>query len=400
MNKKTTRRIFAVIVILVIIAGIGLAFAGQDNDSLKGIEDKVEKSLRDIQSTFAYAERAEIEGIMSLTGKNPTTQNNLVHDGDLYIAGQDCIVTGEIRGNVLVAGSDVRFSNPTVKGSVLVGSSNYSGDIDLEGSLYIFSGTVNDDSRIEGNVYVFGGDVTLTGTYETSVIMYGGNVTFSGSVAGDFVVNCDKLIIEDTASVGGKAEISVGSEEALNSLPEEYRENARVHSDYSENIKRMIIRSLIVTPIFMFLLGLLFLRFWEKRFRHIQKMVKEKCGWSILAGLGVLVLTPIVGLIVIMILWPASLFPVFAIILVAFLMSYLGGLVIIEMVGKWLWKLVGRKVNKYLSLLIGVIVVYAIFCLPLLVPQASWITIPSYILLYTTGAGAFAISIFNRVESE
>ncbi len=375
MNKKTTRRIFAVIVILVIIAGIGSVFASQDKKN-----------------------EIDIKGIMSLTGKNPTTPNNLVHDGDLYIAGQDCIVTGEIKGNVLVTGSDVRFSNPTVKGSVLVGSSKYSGDIDLEGSLYIFSGTVNDNSRIEGNVYVFGGDVVLTGTYETSVIVYAGDVTFSGSVAGDFVVNCDKLIIEETARVGG--EISVGSEEALNSLPEEYRENARVYSNYSENIKRMIIRSLIVTPIFMFLLGLLFLRFWEKRFRHIQKMIKEKCGWSILAGLGVLVLTPIIGLVVIMILWPASLFPVFAIIITAFLMSYLGGLVIMEMVGKWLWKLVGRKVNKYLSLFVGIIVVYAIFCLPLLVPQASWITIPSYILLYITGAGAFVVSIFNRVESE
>ena len=151
---------------------------------------------------------------------------------------------------------------------------------------------------------------------------------------------------------------------------------------------------------FIFLLGLVFLRFWEERFKHVKEMVKTKFGWSILAGLGVIILTPIVAIIAIVILWPASFFPMLTVISASFFMAYLGGIVIMKFIGDWFWGLFGKKINKYLSLLTGVILINILFMLPLLVSQIAWITVPAFLLLYLTGAGAFVLSIFNKDKSE
>ncbi|MEZ4813205.1 MAG: polymer-forming cytoskeletal protein [Caldisericia bacterium] len=381
MRRGFIRKVFAVVIVLAVLLGVGAVFA-------QPVEEGV-----------------DLIGIKAIADTNPKTDNDFVHEGDLYMAGQNCIVIGEISGNVFAGGQDVKFSNPKITGSAFIGASTYSGDIDLGGSMYLFAGSINDNSNVTGNVYAFGGNVILTGTYDKSVVIYAGEVTLTSSciIMGDLEVSCENLTIDDSAVINGKANISVGSEEAINKLPAKYQTDAKIE-DYDKNYaagrKKATWRTLIISPIFMFLLGMIFIRFWEDRFKHIQKMVKEKFGWAILTGLGALLLAPIVGLILIILLWPASIFPVIAIIFAVYLMASLGGIVIMQMLGKWLWKLTGKEINKYLALATGVVIVHLIFCLPLLVSQIAWITVPAYLLLYLVGSGAFTLSVFNKLENQ
>ncbi len=381
MRRGIIGKVLACVLVLAVLIGIGTAFAQP------------------------FEESKDLIGIKAIADTNSKTDNDFVHDGDLYIAGQNCIVTGEISGNVFAGGQDVKLSNPKIDGSAFIGASTYSGDVELGGSMYLFAGSINDNSSVTGNVYAFGGNVILTGTYDKSVLVYAGEVTLTSSckIMGDFEVSCENLTIDDSAEINGKANISVGSEEALNKLPAKYQADAKIE-DYEDNYasgrKKATWRTLIISPIFMFLLGMIFIRFWEDRFKHIQKMVKEKFGWSILTGLGVLILAPIAGLILIVLLWPASVFPVIAIIFAVYLMASLGGIVIMQLIGKWLWKLMGKEVNKYIALATGVVIVHLIFCLPLLVSQVAWITVPAYLLLYLVGSGAFTLSIFNKLENQ
>lgn len=376
--KKSMKRFIVVALVLMVVAGIGTALAISPNGNGNG----------------------DVKGIITTSDKNPSTQTDLVHKGDLYMAGQSCVVTGEVTSNVMVAGSDVHLSKAIVGASCFVGASKYTGSADVGGSMYIFAGEINDDSTVAHNLYVFGSSINLTGNYGLSVIAYGATVHIDGIIEGDLTVGCEKLSFGESASVNGKISIDIGSEEALKSLPPEYQDDARVVSNPVKKAKPIVTRTLIVSPIFIFLLGLVFLRFWEERFKHIKEMVKTKFGWSILAGLGVIILTPIVAIVAIVILWPASFFPMLTVIFASFFMAYLGGIVIMKFIGDWFWGLFGKKINKYLSLLTGVILINILFMLPLFASQIAWVTVPAFLLLYLTGAGAFVLSIFNKSKSE
>ena len=372
MRKSVVKRIITLTLVLMVLIGVGTVLAVSPNDVV-----------------------TDTTGVITTAGSNPSTETDLVHRGDLYMAGQSCVVTGEVTSNVMVAGSDVHLSKAVVGASCFVGASKYTGSADVGGSMYIFAADINDDSTVKHNIYVFGNVINLTGNYGLSVIAYGATVHIDGNIEGDLTVGCEELSFGESASINGKVSIDIGSDKALESLPPEYRDDARVVSDPANKSKPIVVRTLIVSPIFLFLLGLVFLRFWEKKFQHVKEMVKEKFGWSILAGLGVLILTPIVAIITIVILWPASFFPMLTVAFSAFFIAYLGGIVIMKFIGDWFWGLFGKTINKYLSLLTGVVLVQLLFMLPLLVSQIAWITVPAFLLLYITGAGAFVLSIFT-----
>lgn len=79
----------------------------------------------------------------------------------------------------------------------------------------------------------------------------------------------------------------------------------------------------------------------------------------------------------------------------AYFMAYLGGIGIMHLIGRWFWKLFNKEINSYIELATGVVLVNILFALPMLVPQLAWITVPAFMVLYITGAGAFTLSIFT-----
>ena len=141
--KKGMKRFIVVALVLMVVAGIGTALAISPNGNSNG----------------------DIKGIISLTGEKPSIQTDLVHKGDLYMAGQSCVVTREVTSNVMVAGSDVHLSKAIVGASCFVGAFKYTGSADVGGSMYIFAGEINDDSTVAHNLYVFGSNINLTGNY-------------------------------------------------------------------------------------------------------------------------------------------------------------------------------------------------------------------------------------------
>jgi len=390
--KRRAWKIISIAVVLVVAFGFASVFASDEPVPILYTGDD-EGGAGEVADTEEFVPT----GLKFYADTNPKTPNDFNHFGDVYMAGQNCVVTGTVKGSVYVGGSDVRFTDTIVDGNVYVGASTYSGNLDLDGTLYLFGNSINDDSTVDGNIYAFGNIVNLTGDYKNSVMISAASVSFAGRVEHDLSISCEELIVEDEAEIGGILDIQVGSQESYDKLPEKYKKNARI-IDYEPKFALKgwhLVRILIVGPIVAFLLGMLFLRFWRKRFMHIQETTKKKFGWALLTGLGVLILTPIVGIVLIAVLWPATIFPMIAIGITAYFMAYLGGIGIMHLIGRWFWKLFNKEINSYIELATGVVLVNILFALPMLVPQLAWITVPAFMVLYITGAGAFTLSIFT-----
>lgn len=144
-----------------------------------------------------------------LAGENPTVDGNVT--GDLVSAGGTVTVNGNVQNDVLAAGGTLNL-NGEVGGSVRVAGGTINVESNVGGDVVIFGGEVilGTKSKIAGDVIVFGGTVSLKGEVVGSVKnSYVGNVTVVGKVGGNVELNdVGKLKVDSTAVVAGDLKYS------------------------------------------------------------------------------------------------------------------------------------------------------------------------------------------------
>lgn len=138
-------------------------------------------------------------------------------DDTVITAGQSVDIRGPISKDLFAAGSSVTVDSP-VGGNVVAAGATVTINSSISGGLIIAGGTIKLDRSavISGDVMVFGGTVEISGRVDGNVQVFGGLVSISGTVTGNVTAQADKVLLGESATIGGNLSGTLGSALAEN----------------------------------------------------------------------------------------------------------------------------------------------------------------------------------------
>ncbi len=139
-------------------------------------------------------------------------------DGDLYAFAQIVEITGHVTGDVIVFARELRILGQ-VDGNVR----QWTQSLTINGTVgkNILAGCqlfeLESRAQVGGNLLVFVGDLELNGRVEHDVMAFAGNTTLDGFVGGDLKLSGDRVSIDSTAEVRGRARVRASHEPLVSS---------------------------------------------------------------------------------------------------------------------------------------------------------------------------------------
>ncbi len=331
---------------------------------------------------------------------------------DFFSAGAEVHFSGNVSGDVLLAGGEVR-SDGTVGGDAVVAGGSVA-VLGLVGEdLYAAGGELRVSARVDGSARLAGGDVEITreaqiadgltvtggdididGRIGSYLIAMGGHIRINGTVDGDVTVNAGQLSIGPDAVIQGtvtyrgpeQPEISPGAQ-ISGGVRHVSRERAR-----GEGMRRLAGGAAIVWFVGWLIVGILALALAPEATRAVTDTVRSKPGQSLLLGLAVLAVVPLL-----MIVFAVTVLgiPVAVLLLLAYLLLLpLGYLASVTSFSDWLAPRIrqGRPVSKALRIglfAVTLLVVFLLTSIPVLGGLLS-------LLLVVLGSGGIALALVRR----
>lgn len=315
-----------------------------------------------------------------IAGQTVSIEGNV--SKDLVAAGSAVAVNGDVDNSALVLGSTVSVKgnvgeNLRVAGSDVTVSGNVGGDALLAGS----NVTISDGTVISGDLLAAASTLTIAGDVDGNLTGTGSSVVISGKIKGDVdLKNVTNLTIGSSTVISGKLTYSSSNQAIID-------RNAVITGgvDYqtvSTSTKTLPMSDawsgtftlVKILGSFIFLLILIYLlpKSTRKFVEAASSDLWSSLGWGFL----ILIIVPIVSIILISLVVPASaaffliIAYVLAIILSCVMMSLLAGSALYKILKKekdfrldWLTALLGVGVIAVLSEvpLIGSLVVFVMF---------------------------------------
>jgi cytoskeletal protein CcmA (bactofilin family) len=288
-------------------------------------------------------------------------------DGDLVVAGGTVTVNGAVQRNLIVAGGTVIVHGP------------------VAGTVYAAGGTLDLNSTIGRNLVMAGGNITAGADTRVArdAVLNGGQLVLAGTVVRNVLVSAGSLTVEKTARIGGNLTGQAPSPKidpgatigGTTNLSEPVSKQ-----DGKKGLAGLFIWRLL-SAIGLLILGLVTVAAVPRFTREAITMIAEHPWATLLAGLIVLLLTPLVMLIL-LIVPPLSLL-LFLLYLVALLVAPVFAVV---RIGAWVWRRTG---SLYPMLLIGVGIYFLVRLIPILGDLVGLLA-----LLY--GLGTLALTLQAR----
>ena len=160
-----------------------------------------------------------LSGNVYSAGGEVVVSGNLT--GDLVCAGGDVFLTGSVSDDVVVAGGDLHLTGDVGRDvRVAAGRVSLSGQVG--GDVLVTGGQVRllPDATIGGDVVVAAGEVIIESTIRGAVRVAGGDITLNGMVAGPVRVRARTLVIGEQARLGGELTYWAPSEATIDPAAE------------------------------------------------------------------------------------------------------------------------------------------------------------------------------------
>lgn len=341
------------------VVGIGLPLAAhaQSTGNMRS-GDTVTVGKNDVIEASAY-----------LAGSTVTVAGTV--QGDLYCAGQNIDITGRVDGDVMCAGQTVHISG-VVTGNVRVAGQTVTMDGPIGRSLTAFGQSITQtgNSVINNDATLFGSALQLAGKIGRDVVAGGENVTLSGSAGRNVTATNDQLTLTSGAVVGGNLSYTSSNTAVVDAGAKVAGTTNRHEPPKDEDVARQndfATKFGMAAYWFgaMLVAGLALLAFAPRSFAATNKSMLNQGGWALLAGLSVLIATPIVAFILMatVIALPVAVVLLFAWIsalLVSY--AYAGYSIGFWIVAQAKWQL---KWAPVASLLIGLIVLWLGMLVPI-----------------------------------
>ncbi len=238
---------------------------------------------------------------------------------DRFAAGEEVTSRTPVAGDLIMAGGRVRVDAP-VGGDLVAAGGNVRIDAATDQDLYAAGGRVALDGRVGGNARIAGGDVDigrgagiagnatvaagevlLAGEVGGHLSVAGGEVFLNGRVAGDVEATAGEIELGPDARIAGN--LRYRSDEPLMRSPTAEVQGSVVHLPAPppwENGAEAGMR-VVATFLLLWTLGLTILAAivaaLPRLSAGLEQAARSRPGMSLLAGLAVLVATPIVAAI-------------------------------------------------------------------------------------------------------
>jgi cytoskeletal protein CcmA (bactofilin family) len=306
-------------------------------------------------------------------GESYTLRQSDTVEGDIMIFAGNVRIYGEVKGSAHIVGSNVKITG------------------DVSKDVYIIGGDVEIGGNVSGMTNVLGGNIDLSGTFGGKLNTAGATVelvgTFSGPVnaaaadiiaSGEFLENV-KLVSENLTLSSGASfakDLSIKAKEStieedvvisgkLNEITgEEALEKAREASGAG------IAAALIfwfITLVGIIIVGLVLHALFPAFVKEVTSSVYKDVIWNLGMGVLVLLLTPLAILILCATVVGI---PLGLLLSIAYGVGlYLGKLFVAAATGAFLFSYYGKKKREapfWLSLVVGVLIVYLLLLIPIL----------------------------------
>lgn len=163
-----------------------------------------------IVSILAFGVHTAQANSVIRTGDKVSIGEDQLIEGDFYSAAGKINLSGNVKEDALIIGSQVTINGDIAQDAILIG-----GTVDVYGNigddLRIISGETTIAEPVMGNVLVIGGMLTVLSSASVSgdVILLTGQATIEGSVGGDILGRSSDLRID--APVAGNVSVTVNS---------------------------------------------------------------------------------------------------------------------------------------------------------------------------------------------
>ena len=324
-------------------------------------------------------------------GEDYTIPASEVVEGNHYAAGANVNVDAEIKGDLIAAGGNIYINNAVKKDAILAGGNLFIYN-EIGEDLRIGGGNINIFSTIKGELLAGGGLIKIgsKAIIEKDVHVGGGQVYVDGQLKGNLTLGADEAYINGTidGDVFIDAPVIKFGEKAKIAGDLHYRNAARLENlsavvagevTFEEVVRNYekkhkdILPGLIGGMMFYRFLTMLVLAFvifaiFRKYTKHTVEQSIEKFGMSLLLGLVVVIVTPIISVLLLITLIGLP----FTIIAIAYavILSVLGKTLAAMILGTLVFKIFKRKnIVNWWTILVGVILMNIV----ILIPFLGWI---------------------------
>ncbi|OPX88488.1 MAG: Polymer-forming cytoskeletal [Pelotomaculum sp. PtaB.Bin104] len=236
-----------------------------------------------------------------------TAGNDIVIDadveGDIFAAGQTITINGRVNGDVLAAAQTIRINGP-VSGNARCAAQ----DIDLRGelgqSLTAAGSEVRllEDSRVHRDALVFAGQINTAGTVGRQLMGAGGTARLNGAVDGDVKFwGIENLSLGPAAVIGGnlaygsprEATIAPGAKVAGTTVWERQEPKAPPQPERKGFSFIGALLWFAAGVLVWCIITLIFPGLWSR----LSQTMRQAPGYSLGWGLVLLLMSPLVGIV-------------------------------------------------------------------------------------------------------
>ncbi|HKK54283.1 MAG TPA: hypothetical protein VJ926_02065 [Patescibacteria group bacterium] len=352
--KKTSFLLGALLLVALLIPSAVLAFNVKTTDSVYIEKDEVVEG-----NMYVVSNNITIEGVVNgdliALAQNITVKGKVV--GDIISASQNLNVEGEVGGNIRSITNTASLINTTVKRNVnLVGTnilisenSNISWDALVLARVVEMRGTVQGSLHGVADKLLISGDVNkdVSFTINQNDDYYQGEpikITSDSNIKGNLNYSYNKNLNIDKSLIAGAINFN----------------KKNIENDWQKNIWNFIIAVFSALVV-----GLVFISISKKEMTIIQEKANSRYGKSLLVGLGILFLTPIVSIILMMTIIGIPLG--FIMLILWFITLYFAQIMVSLGLGKQIREKLfkAKKKNIMADLIIGITVLYLLFSIPI-----------------------------------
>jgi hypothetical protein len=283
-----------------------------------------------------------IAGDLYFAGNNITVNNNV--DGDIIGAGNTININGNITNNIRVAGNNITFNNLNAKNLTVAGSN-------------ILFMNVNTNK-----IYAAGANVEFNGV-ANNINLTGAEVIIAGTINGVSYIEAEKVTIKNSAVINDKLNIKASNDVIYeNNVIKDNIKFTKVQYNYNKekfNVKTTF-SGLVYKILSMSLLAIIIMSLFSKFIDKSIENIKEKKISTILIGLLIFIVMPILILL--------SMIAIIGIPVA--IISLFGYITAIMIAGAFtaitLGSILFKDMNKYLKVIIAVIILSILSIIPII----------------------------------
>lgn len=363
---------------------------------------------------FAFPAEAANINLSEKYSLPPSEQNS----GNLYVASQSAIVSGDVTGDAVFLSGEVTFSGEVLQDTLFIGGTVESlglvkGDLralggrvsvggPTDGDVVIIGGSVQilPDSYIQGDVIIIGGNISIEGEVGGNVYIAGGNVLVTGKINGNAkVYSTVKIEIGSGAVIRGDVVYYSGAEAEINSsaqvfggVKHEFSAPLISASDIKGFVSSLFGWFFLVRILITLASVLIFVLVFRRLSAELVKLSVEKFWRTSLFGFITIIAIPFASVfLAITILGSAIGAVLFMVgITMAVIAKIYAGVIFGYLCAKYLFKEELPEILSWKKAIVGALAAHIVFLIPFYIGFAAWF------LLFINAFGAVSCLAYKH----